>query len=71
MFLLQFLLINFNFQFVRVVYNKFSGIVMIDTRLVSGYVIIYRGDEELREGRVVIMIINSQNVVKLFMELYY
>lgn len=70
MFLLQFLLINFNFQFVRVVYNKFSGIVMIDTRLVSGYVIIYRGDEELREGRVVIMIINSQNVVKLFMELY-
>lgn len=70
MFLLQFLLINFNFQFVRVVYNKFSGIVMIDTRLVSGYVIIYRGDEELREGRVVIMIINSQNIVKLFMELY-
>lgn len=41
------------------VYNKFSGIVMIDTRLVSGYVIIYRGDEELREGRVVIVIINS------------
>lgn len=43
---------------------------MIDTRLASGHAIIYRGDEELREGRVAIMITNSQNAVKSLMESY-